>query len=139
MNEPLKLIHPTDEATYRRIYAAAIEGYTGGTTKGDQVSGGMSAFDECVAIILPLLQKQIATLSQRPADPAWISVSERLPEEHQDVLLMRRGANQCECGWLDHRGYYWMKEGGATIDSDRVTHWQPFPTPPLASPVPKEK
>ena len=45
---------PTDEETYKRIYAAAIEGYTG----GGQVQGGMSAFDECEVILRPVIEAE---------------------------------------------------------------------------------
>lgn len=48
--QALDTLIPTDEQSYRNIYNAAIEGYTG-SLKGSVVDGGRSAWDECLGII----------------------------------------------------------------------------------------
>lgn len=52
---------PIDEETYKQIYAAAIEGYTG----GGPVQGGISAFDECEVILRPLIEAEASRRTRR--------------------------------------------------------------------------
>lgn len=54
----------------------------------------------------------------------WISVTERLPEHHSDVLVL--DACGCDVAWLMDDG-----EWSTTLISDYpVTHWMPLPEPP---------
>lgn len=52
----------------------------------------------------------------------WISVEDRLPQKHDEVLVFCDGARQldfiCSSGrWYDH-------------DHKKVTHWMPLPEAP---------
>ena len=65
-------------------------------------------------------------LSKLKAQQRWIPVTERLPEDDDDVLIMSSGSinmgyySVCNEYWADYiNGYY-----------DDVTHWMPLPERP---------
>lgn len=73
-----------------------------------------------------------AQLSAQSASgaPAWIPVSERLPDDDLTVMISVNG--ESEPVWM---GYYdadhWKETGsGGRVE---VTHWMPLPTPPVDS------
>lgn len=86
-------------------------------------------------------------LSLRPADPAWISASERLPVTGSLCWIVWAGTVQTMAyrrfglGFACADGYAWEDEYGQgdSIPDAEVTHWQPLPAPPLASPVPPKE
>lgn len=55
--------------------------------------------------------------------PQWISVEERLPEEHKRVLVYVNGQGSMED--TDR-----MRDGRWVRWFGRVTHWMPLPEPP---------
>lgn len=58
--------------------------------------------------------------------PQWISVEDRLPEEHRYVLVhLRWGAIATGV----HNGRNWWDEL-TLVNNDNVTHWMPPPEPP---------
>ena len=60
----------------------------------------------------------------------WIPVSERLPEEREEVsVLYSDGVVSTNEIWNDEEKKYWSMEN--FIDSN-ITHWQPLPEPPEA-------
>lgn len=62
----------------------------------------------------------------------WISVEERLPQPHEEVLLYdRRSARRYAIGWLrekkgDNKSR-WALTNGYVEDKD-ITHWMPIPS-----------
>ena len=61
--------------------------------------------------------------------PRWISVEEKLPEAHKNVLVYMTtpiGWWKVEIDWLDEQG--WV----CSADSEwhTITHWMPLPEPP---------
>lgn len=59
----------------------------------------------------------------------WIPVSEKLPEEHKDVLTCGLG------GFIEIQSFenahdgYWENQNGARSDLDEVMAWMPLPEP----------
>jgi Lar family restriction alleviation protein len=64
----------------------------------------------------------ISTWNRR-AD-GWISVDERLPELHQEVLVLEADGTMA-VAWLSSNG--WISGIFSLV---AVTHWQPLPAPP---------
>ena len=60
--------------------------------------------------------------------PRWISVEERLPEDHKIVLLGYIGDNIVDCGYLDTEEAEWCNY--ESIQVKTPTHWMPLPEPP---------
>ena len=65
---------------------------------------------------------------------SWISVEDRLPEDTHDCIiciLIGDGAKCVTTGKYDWRYDMWSDEIGRIWVPDRVTHWMPFPEPPM--------
>ena len=65
--------------------------------------------------------------------PKWIPVSERLPEEDQEVLVWN-GGGQCLKPWQGHvlceyRNGEWRESQESDLYPG-ITHWMPLPAPP---------
>ena len=58
--------------------------------------------------------------------PKWIPVSERLPEEFEDVLVYRSTGCEVDC-CVSRTKAYWSYD---TVSGYAVTHWMPLPEPP---------
>lgn len=60
----------------------------------------------------------------------WVSVEEKLPEEHADILMWRKRWKIAEAGTF-HIGRFWVyDEIGDSYTADDITHWMPLPEPP---------
>ena len=76
-----------------------------------------------------------AIAEMREAD-RWVPCSERMPEDGQEVFVMRRGLCNYMRFFRSRHGrpdrfelggtYWWMRYDG----DDEVTHWRPPPPPP---------
>lgn len=56
----------------------------------------------------------------------WISVKDRLPEPHTDVLFF--GRDGFFIGWYGYLMKKWRSDEFGEVQE--VTHWMPLPTPP---------
>ena len=76
-----------------------------------------SDYDEALKIAIKALEQR------------WIPVSERMPEEHKDVLTCGLG------GFIEIQSFenaydgYWENQNGAWSDLDEVAAWMPLPEP----------
>lgn len=66
-----------------------------------------------------------------PKDDNWIKCSDRLPDEHDSVIVFTP-PDDVRVAWLRHddeskKGYYFTD---INMPYDFVTHWQPLPPPP---------
>jgi hypothetical protein len=78
-------------------------------------------------------------IARFPTACGWISVKDRLPEEHADEHSYEFEQFLCSTVWDDVRmvgfgtrigddkQHFWS---GNSIWDDRVTHWMPLPEPP---------
>lgn len=67
--------------------------------------------------------KEIEAAPAVEAEPKWISVEERLPENFDTVIIWRNDCRNACIGWLiDDR---WSVPKGV-----KVTHWMPLPEAP---------
>lgn len=83
-----------------------------------------------------LIKRNDEVLKLRKQAPKWISVENRLPEDHDDVLVLVTG----ECGnitfwktcmvgaYLGDEGWFCNEYPG--WDNPGVTHWMPLPKAP---------
>ncbi len=67
--------------------------------------------------------------SVTPQQPQWIPVSERLPEEHKEVLTCGLGGYIEIQSFEDSYGGYWENQKGDWSDLDEITAWMPLPEP----------
>jgi hypothetical protein len=80
-----------------------------------------------------VLAKGIADIIRIAAEPDWIPVSERLPEEGQEVLAWN-GGGQCLKPWQGHvlceyRNGEWRESQESDLYPS-ITYWMPLPAPP---------
>jgi hypothetical protein len=73
------------------------------------------------------LRAEVARLTEALERERWVSVSERLPDEDQEVICMTtRESLHTRC----IRTYFSDGEFYTPWSSDIVTHWRPLPEPP---------
>lgn len=83
---------------------------------------------EYIDACMTLLPQLAADYRKAMEERRWISVSERLPEEVQVVLVSGTSENDLrrkgyECGWLINGDWTcWFTKN--------ITHWMPLPAPP---------
>ena len=65
-------------------------------------------------------------LSKLKAQQRWIPVTERLPEDDDDVLIMSSGS--ISMGYYSIYNEYWADY--INVYNSDVTHWMPLPEPP---------
>lgn len=64
----------------------------------------------------------------------WISVEERLPEGHMQVLMWSARWGIAEAGSYYNSRFWVYNELGDGYVGDRITHWMPLPAPPNRRP-----
>ena len=60
----------------------------------------------------------------------WISVSDILPDDEGDVLILRKGLNGCDMFVASFEGDYWLINGAHEAIEEGVTHWAYLPELP---------
>ena len=60
----------------------------------------------------------------------WISVEERLPEGHMQVLMWSARWKIAEAGSYYNKHFWVYSEIGDGYIADNITHWMPLPPPP---------
>ena len=66
----------------------------------------------------------------RQAEPMWIPVSEKLPEEGKEVLTCSNGGFiEIQSFENSHGNIYWENKNGDWTDIDEVIAWMPLPKP----------
>lgn len=60
----------------------------------------------------------------------WISVEDRLPEGHMQVLMWSAKWGIAEAGSYYNSRFWVYNELGDGYVGDRITHWMPLPAPP---------
>jgi hypothetical protein len=63
----------------------------------------------------------------------WISVSERLPDEDEEVLVWCSEAERFDVVWQKYIDVAWQHNGtwyNNQFTYPEVSHWQPLPEPP---------
>ena len=60
----------------------------------------------------------------------WISVEERLPEGHMQVLMWSSKWNIAEAGSYWNKHFWVYSEIGDGYIAENITHWMPLPKPP---------
>ena len=97
---------------------------------------------EILEAFTPVLEAYAAQAITAERERQWVSVKEKLPKEHQIVLVA-----MAECVTLSQRGFdgndwFWCEpDDDATISENfynmdgepAVTHWMPLPKPPRAA------
>ena len=72
-----------------------------------------------------LLENHIGELTEKVAQPKWISVEERLPEENgKYIVCTAKGSVYCTKFSIGVRGSF------HTDMYTHITHWMPLPEPP---------
>ena len=61
----------------------------------------------------------------------WVSVNDRLPETYQPVVCYYDLFDSQFVGKLTSSGGWMENQTGLPVLTDRVTHWQPLPEPPV--------
>lgn len=70
-------------------------------------------------------------ISSRPASDGWISVETELPNPFAPVLIAF-GDNEAQSAYRTGCwcGDSWVLNGSYPILTNKITHWQPLPSPP---------
>jgi len=82
---------------------------------------GLGKPNPALEIILALVRKKLVNLPAIEAEPKWISVKERLPDETKDEYVL------VVC---DYHGTIKVETRKMWNIESTVTHWMPMPEPP---------
>lgn len=84
--------------------------------------------------MLSIIQRDLLTMRAADVDPVvWIPVTERLPEDRSDVLVVAYWHERwgVYMGWCAPERAEWSVHIGIGDRNDvAVTHWMPLPEPP---------
>jgi hypothetical protein len=85
-----------------------------------------------------IMAQGIAEMLRIAAEPAWIPVTERLPDKNVNVIVfIPAAAEQTYIASLDDGGMWFSSDPTADAyslgEDGAPTHWMPLPAPPTAS------
>jgi hypothetical protein len=80
---------------------------------------------------IDMVTSAVALLEQE-REKAWTPINERLPDNDLLVLI---AVNDDDTWTGYHINGAWRYLDGFPIEKERVTHWMPMPTPPVANPT----
>ena len=69
----------------------------------------------------------------------WVSVEERLPEGHVQVLMWSAKWNIAEAGSYYNKHFWVYSEIGDGYIAEDITYWMPLPAPPDSRPPEGER
>ena len=84
-------------------------------------------------VALNLLEQVLYDIQHVPTltpPDEWVSVEERLPEGHAQVLMWSAKWNIAEAGSYYNKHFWVYSEIGDGYIADNITHWMPLPAPP---------
>ena len=85
------------------------------------VDGSCEAFPICAYQLMEKAADAIEVLSKKEKTTQWISVTERLPEKHEWVLVKSKFVKM-KTDFISNAGHWYT--------TPAVTHWMPLPEPP---------
>ena len=117
-------MRPIDADEYERelLYDMALH--------GEQLSGD-AAYNRALMILT-----QMPTLT--PPNE-WVSVEERLPEGHVQVLMWSAKWNIAEAGSYYNKHFWVYSEIGNGYIAEDITYWMPLPAAPDSRPPEEEE
>ncbi|EAW6179044.1 DUF551 domain-containing protein [Salmonella enterica] len=111
-----------------------------GMAKEDRATLAMRAWNACRSAMLQGVEPVSQTYklnelsSNSPVTPdGWISCSERMPEDEQEVIVHNKLGYRYVSYFDEHSGLFFDMRGGNQmncIEHILVTHWMPLPAPP---------
>lgn len=111
-----ELLTAGNKEHYRTTYTAAKEGYeTGAHSRDEEIEHLKKAVSSA--------QKGMAKLAEMIRNP-WISVEERLPENHQICFVYIKHK---KFGFFFDTRMYFENFGFVVHEKEIVTHWMPIP------------
>ena len=84
-------------------------------------------------VALNLLEQVLYDIQHVPTltpQNEWVSVEERLPEGHAQVLMWSAKWNIAEAGSYYNKHFWVYSEIGDGYIAENITHWIPLPAPP---------
>ena len=81
-----------------------------------------------------LVQAIIGNIPTLTPPNEWVSVEERLPEGHAQVLMWSAKWNIAEAGSYYNKHFWVYSEIGDGYIAEDITYWMPLPAPPNCRP-----
>ncbi|EDL0616057.1 DUF551 domain-containing protein [Salmonella enterica subsp. enterica serovar Give] len=101
---------------------------------GGNLAGEKLVMDDIHAVTMALIDAGFRAFPPAPVVPdGWISCSERMPEDEQEVIVQNKFGYRYVSYFDEHSGLFFNMPGGNQmncIEHILVTHWMPLPAPP---------
>lgn len=112
-----------------RKYLLELEAFYKNQAQCKQSLGGATAAlsDERISKLFGHLINEFDAANNRPQ---WISVEDRLPEFHKQILFYAGDIDGLMKGAFYRNSHKFQNNNGDFFYKKEVTHWMPLPTPP---------